>query len=115
MSIHSLLRRLRSLWASSALRGLTPHAQKSPRRRYSFRPTLETLEDRTVPSVNPIVAENQLPGTPEATWDISGAGDPNAQGFATDISVNVGQTEQFKISSLSSHYRLDIYRMGYYQ
>src|SRR5215469_4399138 len=64
---------------------------------------------------NPIVCENALTGNPATEWDISGAGDPNIQGFATDISVNVGQTVRFKINTVSSHYRLDIYRMGYYQ
>ena len=32
------------------------------------------LEDRITPSVNPIVAENQLPGTPQSVWDITGVG-----------------------------------------
>src|SRR6185295_12543761 len=36
------------------------------------------------------------------------------QGFATDISVNRGQTVRFKIKTNSSNYRLDIYRLGYY-
>src|SRR4030095_11172033 len=39
----------------------------------------------------PIVAENALTGNPASEWDVSGAGDPTIQGFATDISVNVGQ------------------------
>ncbi len=37
---------------------------------------------------NPIVAENCLPGNPPSQWDVSGAGDPSIQGFATQISVN---------------------------
>ena len=37
---------------------------------------------------NEIVAENCLPGSPPSVWDVSGAGDPNIQGFATEISVN---------------------------
>jgi hypothetical protein len=37
---------------------------------------------------NAIVAENCLPGDPADTWDVSGAGDPNIQGFTTGISVN---------------------------
>ena len=36
------------------------------------------------------------------------------QGFATDISVNRGQTVNFKIDTNATNYRLDIYRMGYY-
>jgi hypothetical protein len=74
------------------------------------------LEDRNLLSVNPIVAENQLPGTPESVWQVSGAGTPSIQGFATDISVNHGQTESFKINDLqNAPYHIDIYRMGYYQ
>src|SRR5689334_14621630 len=64
---------------------------------------------------NAIEAENCLTGTPASTWDISGVGDSTIQGFATDISFNVGQTVSFKISTNATSYRLDIYRMGYYQ
>jgi hypothetical protein len=80
-----------------------------------FHPILELLEDRTLPSTNPIVAENQLPGTPQSVWDISGDGDPTIQGFATDISANAGQTVNFKINdTAAAPYHIDIYRMGYY-
>src|SRR5207248_4956262 len=73
------------------------------------------LEDRVVPSGNPIVAENQLPGTPLNTWSV-GTGDASIQGFATDISVDHGQTVSFKINdSAQAPYRIDIYRLGYYQ
>jgi Domain of unknown function (DUF4082)/Bacterial Ig-like domain/Bacterial Ig domain len=65
---------------------------------------------------NAIVCENQLSGTDRSAWDVSGAGDPSIQGFATDISVNVGTTVNFKINSTTaSSYTIDIYRMGYYQ
>src|SRR5438874_1525176 len=78
---------------------------------------VEALEERTLlSSTNPIVAENQLPGTPQSVWGVSGAGDPSHQGFATDISVNHGQTESFKIDDYANaSYHIDIYRMGYYQ
>ncbi len=66
------------------------------------------------PNGNPIVCENQLTGNPPSEWDVSGSGDASIQGFATDISVNRGQTVGFKIDTASSNYRLDIYRMGYY-
>ena len=63
---------------------------------------------------NAIVAENCLPGNPSSEWDIVGVGDLGIQGFATDISVNRGQTVSFKINTSASDYDLDIYRMGYY-
>jgi hypothetical protein len=75
---------------------------------------VECLEDRVSPSVNPIVAENALPGTPQSVWDVSGAGDPTIQGFTDNISYNLGQTVNFKTNTPSTNYRLDIYRMGYY-
>ena len=48
---------------------------------------------------NAIEAENCLPGNPASEWDIDGAGDASIQGFATDISVNRGQTVQFKVKA----------------
>src|SRR5258708_5427993 len=65
---------------------------------------------------NPIEAENCLPGNPSSQWDISpgSSGDPTIQGFATDISVNVGQTILFKINTDAKAYTIEIYRMGYY-
>ena len=64
---------------------------------------------------SPIVLENSQSGNPPSQWDISGAGDPSIQGFATQISVNKGETIHFKINTSAGSYRLDIYRMGYYQ
>jgi hypothetical protein len=64
---------------------------------------------------NPIEAENCLPGNPSSQWYIQGAGSPNIVGFTTDISVNVGQTVFFKISTNALSWRIDIYRLGYYQ
>src|SRR5690606_25418524 len=63
---------------------------------------------------NEIVAENQLPGTPRSVWDVEGAGDPSIQGFATEISVNRGETVRFKIDTPATDYRIDIYRLGWY-
>ena len=60
-----------------------------------------------------IVCENAKPGAPASQWDVSGAGDPSIQGFATDISVNIGNTIYFKIKTASTKYNLTIYRMGY--
>ena len=63
---------------------------------------------------NPIVCENQLPGDPASDWQIDGAGDSSIQGYATSMSVNVGQTEYFKIDTPSTNYHIDILRLGYY-
>ena len=60
-----------------------------------------------------IVCENAKAGNPPSEWDIVGGGDENIQGFATDISVNRGQTVRFKIQSLTA-YDIHIYRLGYY-
>ncbi|MEV6493045.1 N,N-dimethylformamidase beta subunit family domain-containing protein [Actinoplanes sp. NPDC051633] len=70
--------------------------------------------DPCAPLVNPVACENSKPGTPASTWDVSGAGSTAVQGFATDASVNIGETQQFKVRSTATSYRLDIYRMGYY-
>jgi hypothetical protein len=64
---------------------------------------------------NAIVTENQLPGTPQSQWDLSGTSSTTLQGFATDISVNHGSTINFKIQSGTANWRIDIYRLGYYQ
>lgn len=63
---------------------------------------------------NPIVCENSKPGTDPYEWDITGAGDASIQGFATDISVNLGNRIDFKIDTDASAYTIDIYRTGWY-
>ena len=70
--------------------------------------------------VNRIVEENAKPGTPvdlglRPARQLAGAGSDDIQGFTTDISYNVGQTVHFKISTIATRYRLDIYRLGWYQ
>ncbi len=70
--------------------------------------------DPCVSPANRIVAENCKPGNPPTEWDINGPGDPGIQGFATDISVNIGEKIDFKIKTHSSKYRIDIFRLGYY-
>jgi fibronectin type 3 domain-containing protein/regulation of enolase protein 1 (concanavalin A-like superfamily) len=66
------------------------------------------------PLSNKIVCENALPGNLPSEWDIDGIGDSTIQGFATDISVNLGGTIRFKIDTPASAYSIDIYRLGYY-
>lgn len=68
-----------------------------------------------VSAVNPIAAENALTGNLASEWDVSGAGDPSIQGFATDISVNKGEMVRFKVDTDARAYRIDIYRLGYYK
>src|SRR5262245_38930024 len=63
---------------------------------------------------NPIVCENQNTGAPASEWDVFGSGDATIQGFATDISVNRGQTVHFKVKTTASTYQIGIYRLGYY-
>ncbi|PUA79779.1 N,N-dimethylformamidase beta subunit family domain-containing protein [Nocardioides currus] len=63
---------------------------------------------------NDIACENELPGAPPSEWDISGSGDPDVQGFSTDISVDRGERIDFKVRS-TTPYTIRIYRTGYYQ
>jgi Domain of unknown function (DUF4082)/Cadherin-like domain/Bacterial Ig domain len=70
---------------------------------------------------NSIVLENQKAGNPQSEWDLSGPGQYSGsgvthfiEGFAADLSVNKGQTVNFKINTDSADYRIDIYRLGYY-
>ena len=50
-----------------------------------------------------------------ATGRSSGAGDPTIQGFATSMSVNVGQTIRSRSRRRRPRYHIDILRLGYYQ
>jgi hypothetical protein len=63
---------------------------------------------------NEIVAENCKTGTSPSIWQIAGSGNASLQGFATDISVDQGQTVRFKIDTTASDYRIDLYRLGWY-
>ena len=67
-----------------------------------------------VDAQNAIVTENALAGNPPSEWDIAGAGDLTIQGFATQISVNKGETVHFKIKTNAPAYSISIYRLGYY-
>ena len=70
--------------------------------------------------VNPIIAENALPGSPVSDWDVNGVGDSSIQGFTDDISYQIPWSDsstvtvQFKISTPATSWRLDIFRLGYY-
>jgi Domain of unknown function (DUF4082)/Bacterial Ig-like domain/Bacterial Ig domain len=64
-------------------------------------------------SPNPVVCENSKDGTPSTVWDVTGAGEETLQGFATDMSVNLGGTIRFKVQAQHA-YTMDIYRLGWY-
>jgi Domain of unknown function (DUF4082)/Bacterial Ig domain/Bacterial Ig-like domain len=74
----------------------------------------KSLSQDPASCANPVVCENQLPGTPQSAWDVSPGSGTTIQGFSDPYSINVGQTIGFKISSPASSYAIDIYRMGYY-
>lgn len=66
---------------------------------------------------NPIVIENQKPGTARAIWDAPASN--QIEGFATDISVDTGDEISFKINvnaadGVDVPYHIEIYRLGYY-
>ena len=54
------------------------------------------------------------PARPPSEWDVSGAGDPSIQGFATEISVNAARRSTSRSTTDATAYRIDIYRIGYY-
>jgi hypothetical protein len=62
---------------------------------------------------NAIALENMKQGTPESEWLID-RGDPSIEGFAAQFTINHGQRVDFKINTNSTNYRIDIYRIGYY-
>ena len=81
---------------------------------FGYTRTAQTQDTCDPATHNFIVCENIKPGNPASEWDVTLAGDDNIQGFATDISVDQGQTVRFKVDTDASDYRLDIYRLGYY-
>ena len=68
----------------------------------------------TPPVTNAVACENTKPGDAPSDWQVNGIGDSTIQGFATQMSVNVGQTVNFKIKTPASSYHIDILRLGYY-
>src|SRR5829696_182932 len=100
------------LFVSTLVSGLAVAAAILPSRTGAQR-ALPSAADCARPS-NRIVAENCRPGNPSTEWDVNGSGDLKIQGFATEISVNVGDTIDFKVHAQSPAYRIDIYRLGYY-
>ncbi|MGW0595434.1 DUF4082 domain-containing protein [Streptosporangium sp. NPDC002607] len=66
------------------------------------------------PATSVICLENSLPGNPSSEWDVPGAGSSSIQGYATQMSVDKGETVQFKVNTLATAYHVDVYRIGYY-
>jgi len=66
------------------------------------------------PVVNPVACENTQPGDPPSDWKLNSSGDSTIQGFATAMSVNAGQTENFKVQTTASAWHMNILRLGYY-
>ncbi|WP_424629793.1 DUF4082 domain-containing protein [Bradyrhizobium sp. SYSU BS000235] len=62
---------------------------------------------------NAIVLENMKQGTPESEWLID-KGDPSIEGYAAQFTIDHGQRVDFKINTDSTHYKIEIYRLGYY-
>ena len=79
------------------------------------------LMEKAVNNVNPIQRENQLPGTTD--WQLSNPDPydtktfhyPTIEGYAWTTSVQAGDEVQFSVSTTSSSFSVDIYRMGWYQ
>src|SRR5215471_19880102 len=75
----------------------------------------------TARAQNPIVLENQQPGTSPDVWqiDFNSAGtDVGGQikGYASATSVNAGQSIGFNVSVKPAQtYTIDVYRLGWYQ
>jgi hypothetical protein len=63
---------------------------------------------------NEVVAENCQPGSPASEWDLDSTDSTHLVGYATEMSVDAGNTVAFKINTVATAYRIDVYRMGYY-
>ncbi|MFF9197548.1 DUF4082 domain-containing protein [Streptomyces sp. NPDC014779] len=61
---------------------------------------------------NPIVCENSKPGTPMSDW-FAGSSWGDIAGFPTKMSLQAGETLQFKVQS-PSPFHVKIYRLGWY-
>lgn len=70
--------------------------------------------DACTTSPQSVACENTKPGADPAQWEVTTSGPSTIEGFATSMSVNVGQTVTFKINTPATGYTIGIYRMGYY-
>jgi len=61
---------------------------------------------------NPIQDENKKTGS--SGWKLLQGRSTDIEGYASLTSVNIGQPISFFVSTTSSTYDIEIYRMGYY-
>ena len=111
-------------WAASRVGFLRFAVLQAFRDRYSPRHAvlsilvaLEVLSPALVagaePSLNPIQMENQRPGT--SAWMLTKpALHREIEGYASAASVNQGQTIRLYVNTTAPRYRLNVYRMGWY-
>ncbi|ASN53902.1 hypothetical protein CGQ25_04875 [Sinomonas sp. R1AF57] len=95
------------LLVAAALVGLNPVV--------SVAPAQAATNPCAAPVTSAVACENTQTGTPQSDWMVSGAGDSTIQGYATQMSVNVGETVTFKVNTTAKAYHFDILRLGYYQ
>ncbi len=108
--------RLQSSIASFSLQASTPQAGEQTSAEAAAVPAALAAPAAAAAAATPnkIALENMKTGNPISEWGIEGDGNGTIQGFATEISTNIGGTVDFKIATDSTSYRIDIYRMGYY-
>ncbi|MEV1169984.1 DUF4082 domain-containing protein [Nonomuraea sp. NPDC049784] len=100
----------------------TPFAKMPHRNQHehtaAFRKRIRTATERAAkkradcPPTSVICIENSLPGNPPSQWDVPTQG--GIPGYPTQISVNKGETLQFKVNTGAKSYRIEIFRLGYY-
>lgn len=73
------------------------------------------VADDACAGLSTVACENLKPGTPQAQWDLAGAGDESLQGFTTQISAAAGESVDFKVKTTATSYSLEIYPLGWYQ
>ena len=87
-------------------------------------PTSQSTIARAAPAttLNPVQQENMLPGTPD--WQITNPApldtnndthDKAIEGYPSQTSVMEGGTMKFAVSTVTSTFNADIYRLGWYQ
>jgi hypothetical protein len=73
---------------------------------------LGLFADLAAAGVNAITTENALAGAPPSEWESFRA--DQIEGFTTRMSYLPGERVDFKVKTVSSNYRIRVYRMGWY-